>query len=335
MYKWRKPVKMTRFAAIAVAALLPVALAAEPTCYEKRFAVTQLDGAHAEVFAEICGVSPGAPVQVLLHGGAYDHRYWDVPHQPDDYSYVAAAVAQGYATVNLDRLGYGASTRPAGQALTFAAGAAAVAQVITQIESGALGVAPGPIILNGHSMGGIVAEMVAGAETAVAAMIVSGLANTPDDGGAEEDDGDAGGPPDGPPPFVPATSDPRFDGQDWAEGYLVTAPGVRPMIFHAEDAIAPEMVAVEEAISDTLAVAELAAVMGGGAPRPTFAGPTLYVLGQFDRIACEGQDCAERFAGTDWHEIIPGAGHSLNLSLAAPEFYALTFRWLAEQGLAP
>ncbi len=116
---------------------------------------------------------------------------------------------------------------------------------------------------------------------------------------------------------------------------MTTVPNLRPMIFHAPGTIEAPLAALEEELRDTIANAELRAVMSGGTDRPAFSGPSVYYLGQFDRIACEGQDCAERFAGTDWHIIVPNAGHSLNLSRAAPAFFEATFDWLDANGLAP
>lgn len=311
--------------------------AADLQCRDVMFTPSVASVDDAQLHATVCSSRPladGLPVQILLHGGAYDHRYWDWPHDPERYSYVLAAVRRGYVTVNLDRLGYGASTRPDGRRLTFEMGAEAVIGVILALEDGDLGMQPGPIILNGHSMGGIVAEHVAARHEGIAALIVSGLPNIP--AGHHDDDDRQGGPPRGDgPPFVPAVSDPRFATEPWAEGYMTTAPGVRTRLFHAEGMVDPEIAELEEAWKDTLSQAELTSVMSGGSHRPAFTGPALYVLGRHDAIACQGQDCAARFAGTDWHLIVDGAGHSLNLSLAAPTFFDATFDWLQAQGLAP
>lgn len=336
---------LVRLAALlATATLAPAATFAAPNCRAMTFDVTGVAAEPAQIHAQVCAsasAAPSAPVQLLLHGGSYDHRYWDVPLDPDRYSYVTAATEQGYITVNVDRLGYGDSTRPDGATLTFEAGAAAMSQVIDQIQSGALGEPPRHIVLNGHSMGGIVAEIIAGTRSDIAALIVSGLANTPEgDDDAEDDETGPGGPGEGGPPtgavpFIDAAEDPRFAAAPWAQGYMTTAPGARMHIFHAPDTYAPDVAELEHEMRDTIAGAELRSVMSGGTERPVFAGPKVYFLGQYDVIACEGRPCDQRFPEPGAHQIIAAAGHSINLSLAAPEFYQQTFDWLAGQGLAP
>lgn len=324
-------------AAIVILGTVADAKDVHADCAPRVFEVELAQSDPVSLAAEICwpdAATEKPVVQVLLHGGAYDRRYWDPPAGNARYSYRAAANARGYVTVNLDRLGYGKSTRPDGSHLTFDLGAEAVGEVLEQIATGGLGRDVGAIVLNGHSMGGIVGEIVAGSSAHVAALVVSGLANSADHTGPDSEDVDDG-PPAGINPFIPASQDARFTGEAWADHYMTTAPGVRPMIFHADGTFEDQIPGLEEELRDTIAVAELRAVMSGRQARPDFAGPSVYFLGQHDAIACEGQDCGERFAGTDRHVIVPGAGHSINLSLAAPAFFDLTFAWLEAQGLAP
>lgn len=315
-----------------IGASLP-SFANTPDCRTDRFEIDLPKMANASIFAQICRpdqMPEGTSVQILLHGGAYDHRYWDWPNRPETYSYVLAATQRKFVTVNIDRLGYGRSSRPDGRQLSFELGAEAVSQLVDLIKDGGLGFVPGSVVLNGHSMGGIVAEIVAGQNPDVDGLIVSGLANS---GGAPEDGDDEGGGPPIQSLFVSATEDAKFADAGWADGYITTAPHVRGRLFHAPDAIDPANMRLEEALKDTLGVAEIAAVQSGGADRPEFAGPSLYVLGQFDVIACEGQDCAVRFHGSDALQIVAGAGHSLNVSTSAQAFYELTFEWLHANGL--
>ncbi|KAK6428204.1 hypothetical protein LTR95_015654 [Oleoguttula sp. CCFEE 5521] len=44
-------------------------------------------------------------MQILTHGGMFDHRYWDATIDRKQYSYVYAAVNAGYTVLNYDRLG--------------------------------------------------------------------------------------------------------------------------------------------------------------------------------------------------------------------------------------
>lgn len=304
-----------------------LAEAETPNCSAKRVALSLEEVPSASLFVEVCGDPvDGAAVQVLLHGGAYDHRYWDWPHA----SFVEAANDEGYVTLNVDRLGYGFSTRPDGRTLTFALGALAIHQLVEQVSSGSFGFKPGTIILNGHSMGGIIAELVAAQSNDVDAIVISGLANSDDTVQEEESD-------DGPPiqqMFTLAAKDPRFSNLPFADTYLTTAPTSRVTLFHGRGAIQPSSARMEEVYKHTLSLAEIAGVQSG-VNRPPFVGKALYVLGQYDVIACQGKDCHERFSGSNRHAILDSAGHSLNTSAKAEEFYALTFRWLSENGLAP
>ncbi|KZT59586.1 alpha/beta-hydrolase [Calocera cornea HHB12733] len=49
-----------------------------------------------------------------MHGIAFDSSYWDLPYQPQNYSYVYAAAQAGYTTFRYDRLGTGKSDFPSG-----------------------------------------------------------------------------------------------------------------------------------------------------------------------------------------------------------------------------
>ena len=74
------------------------------TCRDYFFPVTmsQDDPTTYRVYGELCArgrLTARTPVQVLLHGGTYDHAYWDWPYRPDIYSYVQQATRQGFATL--------------------------------------------------------------------------------------------------------------------------------------------------------------------------------------------------------------------------------------------
>jgi hypothetical protein len=58
-------------------------------------------------------------LQVLVHGACYTHEYFDLPYQPESYSYVEWAHRNGWAVLNIDRLGNGVSSHPRGRSWTW------------------------------------------------------------------------------------------------------------------------------------------------------------------------------------------------------------------------
>lgn len=310
----------------------------EFACEEHSFSVevSSLKSDRQQVYAVICRVGQwlrDSPVQVLLHGGAYDHRYWDWPYRPDTYSYVRQAALAGYVTVNLDRLGYGRSSRPEGNLLDFETGAEAVRQVAQQIKGGAVGPGSRVVVLNGHSMGGLIAVRAA-AHGDVSAVIVSGILPAKNrrfegEGRPREDRISQ--------EFHPATADPRFAEQPWSAGYVTTRPGSRTRAFHYPGTYEPAIAAVEEAIADTVSIGELRSVQtesgAEDASHTPVQVPTAYVLGHHDTIACPDGDCTtdSRADGADL--IVASSGHSINASIGAQEFYLWTFAWIRGLGI--
>ena len=311
-------------------------------CRGHQFPIRLPDGGRYHIYGELClrgRLTARTPVQILLHGGSYDHAYWDWPYQPRTYSYVWHATRAGYATLNLDRLGYGRSSRPDPSTLDFAVGGQAVHQVVRQLRRGVLGPRLRTIILNGHSMGGLVAERAA-AHGGVDAVLISGIPPRAPDLPDEETPEEPGDPM---YPFYPAERDPKFAARRLAPGYLTTRPGTRAEAFHYPGMYDPGILVSEERLKDTLTIAELRSVRPDPsdprrAQHATSGGhvPTAYVLGRHDVIACrQTADCTTdpRAAGAD--HIAADSGHSINTSLGAVAFYRWTFDWLARTGVGP
>ncbi|WP_041259287.1 alpha/beta hydrolase [Pseudofrankia inefficax] len=107
----------------------------------------------------------GAPVLVLLPGGGYGRRYFDLPDS--GYSQADHHARRGTVVVALDHLGSGDSTIPAAEVTTLpvvaAADHAAVTTVLDRLRKGTL--APGEfpsikikgVVAAGQSMGGHIA----------------------------------------------------------------------------------------------------------------------------------------------------------------------------------
>ncbi|MGH7436403.1 MAG: alpha/beta hydrolase, partial [Polyangiaceae bacterium] len=113
---------------------------ADLRCAQVSFPVSLAAGqaADSRVVAWLCarGAVEGRTIQVLLHGGTYDHNYWDFPLMPDQYSYVRAATRAGYVTLNVDRLGSGLSSHPNPDTLTLHVNAFSVHQIVGALREG-------------------------------------------------------------------------------------------------------------------------------------------------------------------------------------------------------
>lgn len=311
-------------------------------CTALMLPVRQFPGATRvlEVYGELCSQGPvdaTTPVQVLIHGGSYNHAYWDWPYQPERYSYVRAATRAGFVTLNVDRLGYGRSDHPDPLSLDFRVAAYVTHQLVQYLRSGALGPAYRTVVLNGHSMGGLTAEREASAYRDVDAVIVTGVGHDfAVTGIAQVAD-----------KFYPATLDPKF-GLSLPVGYLTTVPGNRLRTFVEPGEVDPGIAETEERLKDTLSPTELTGITLDSYDHAITRGitaPVLYALGQHDLIWCpttkdcntDPQPAREHLFyadGTSYTSyVVQGAGHSVNMNTVAPDFYGETFRWLAAQGI--
>lgn len=117
------------------------------------------------------------PLQVLVHGATYNHRYWDFPAVNGvDYSYARYMAAREYAVLALDLPGTGESDKPSGADLTLAQIGSAVRQVVEALRSGANPLAHNfrPIVLVGHSAGSVAATYVQANWHPADALVVTG-----------------------------------------------------------------------------------------------------------------------------------------------------------------
>ncbi len=101
----------------------------------------------------------GRPLIAALHGGTYTAQYFDVAGSAQG-SFMDVAAAAGYQVVSFDRPGYGGSSALAPPENTFARHAELLAPAIAQVAVEA------PVLLVGHSIGGMIALMIAGAQPA-------------------------------------------------------------------------------------------------------------------------------------------------------------------------
>jgi pimeloyl-ACP methyl ester carboxylesterase len=183
---------------------------------------------------------------------------------------------------------------------------------VDRLRDGTFGPRFRQVVLNAHSLGGLVAYDTA-RRGGITAMIISGMpTSAPTHRIAEPF-----------PPFYPAEQDPKFADRGWPTGYLTTMPGTRAETFLYPGTYAPTVPYLEETWKDTVPEPELLAI--GTPPTPVNV-PTLSALGRHDSFYC-----AETCPPVD--AVIPNAGHSINMSRGAPAFYTLTFDWLTAQSI--
>jgi pimeloyl-ACP methyl ester carboxylesterase len=101
------------------------------------------------------------PLIAALHGGTYTARYYDVAGSGQG-GFLDVAAAAGYPVVAFDRPGYGGSTALSPAENTFTQHAVLLAGAITQAAARA---GADRVFLTGHSIGGMIAMMIAAAET--------------------------------------------------------------------------------------------------------------------------------------------------------------------------
>lgn len=123
----------------------------------------------------------GRPLIVTLHGGLYTGRYFDVATARAG-SLVDVATLLGFPVVSFDRPSYGDSDALAAEENTFERQAELLGAAIAQVADGR------GVVLVGHSIGGIIALMVAALDGGPALLGVSatGMGAVIPAGGASE-----------------------------------------------------------------------------------------------------------------------------------------------------
>lgn len=248
----------------------------------------------------------GGQTVLMLHGVGGGRQAWEVSGTGD------ALAAAGFTALAADFPGYGLSAPV--QPYDLAGMAGAVIDTLARLGGG-------PAILVGHSMGGMVAqEVIARAPQAVAGLVLAGTSP-------------AFGKPGG--DWQQAFLQSRFAPLDAGLGMAglaqqlvpaMVAPGTAPAAIAAAQAM---MAGVPEA-TYRAAVAALVA-FDRRANLPNIAVPTLVITGEHDRTAAPdaARKTAERIAGAQC-EILPGAGHLLNIEQPAA-FNTVLLRFLQQR----
>jgi pimeloyl-ACP methyl ester carboxylesterase len=168
-------------------------------------------------------------VQVLLHGGTYNHKYWDAGTiNGVDYSYARFMAEQCYSVLALDRLGAGESSKPDGDFLDKDENAASIAQVLISLRANhnPAGKKFKQIALVGHSLGTFSAIYTLGSYGPLAdALVATGWVTAPG--------------------VVPI--DPAFFQALLANPYIVLPSDARSALFYYPPSADPEVIAYDNA----------------------------------------------------------------------------------------
>lgn len=102
---------------------------------------------------------------VLSHGDGYDESFWTFPEK--GYSVVDDLATRGHVSVSYDRLGYGESDKPNGNAICIGTEATVLRQIVDQLKAGTYtSKAEKPsfsrLAVVGHSASGFIVEQMQG-----------------------------------------------------------------------------------------------------------------------------------------------------------------------------
>ena len=276
------------------------------------------------------GAQPSG-VLLALHGLGFGEFFWDFTDVPG-YDLADGLARDGHAVAAIDRPGYGASTRPNGNALCIGSQADMAHQMIAALRSGdytATGESAAPrfsrVALAGHSAGGEIAEVEAASFSDVDALAILGWADQTTSVfvlqtfAAATQDCLLGAAPDGYAPF----------GRTAADFH-------QAMFANADPAVVAAVTARRnpDPCGDDLSV--LAALAGNQTQTQTIKVPVLLLHGEKDALFPPPADQLQklRFLGSSdvTAATIAGSGHALTLERSAPEVRTRISQWLARHG---
>jgi pimeloyl-ACP methyl ester carboxylesterase len=355
----RLPIKLTSalFACGVLLGSLTAAVPAEAaaiSCTDTELPVTGpglpplVPGAPATVHGRLCLPAGEAPdtVQLLVHGGTYNSAYWDLPYQPERYSYQRDMATHGYATFAADQLGAGASSRPLSLPLTVQAMAESMHEVIGHLRAGRAGGARfAKVVIVGHSVGSGVVAAEASTYHDVDAVVLTGITHLPALPVLALGAGLG---------LQPALLDDQLGHLGSDPLYFTTRPGARAGLFYAAGDADPRVIAADEATKDQVSVPGMGTVALFGIVLPATWGitvPVFQVAGEKDVLFCGSlalRDCSNaatlRAQEAPYYRdpsklsmfVLPGAGHSVALHENAGLYRDATRSWLAGRlGITP
>ncbi|MET9627333.1 alpha/beta hydrolase [Lentzea sp. NPDC006480] len=274
--------------------------------------------------ARLCVPAGATTIQVLIPGGTYDRTYWDVGFDPDAHSFTRAQNAAGFATLALDRLGTGKSSKPLSALVTASTQASAVHQVIQTLKPRF-----SKVIVAGHSIGSAMAMIEAGTWHDVDGVLVTGFTHKMNY-----------------ITVVPVLANMVPAGLDL--GYLTTMPDTRYNSFHKPGPLVPGAIAFDESTKDVFAATEAVdTILLNTVIIPISRNinvPVMIALGNDfhfcgSGVPLMGSDCSSPAAlKADEGQFFPSApslntfildgyGHSINYAPNAPGYLSAVATW--------
>lgn len=266
------------------------------------------------------GSPRGRPLQVTLHGGNYNHSYWDIPtFNGHPYSYARFMAQQQYAVLALDLLGTGESGKPDADFISFKEMAGAVHQMLACLRKGdnPAGCAFDRIVLVGHSLGSALAACVQGTYQDADAVVSTGLVFVPHQR-----------------PLDPAL----VTGIAQQHPYFKLPPAVRQELFYAHGT-APEVRAHDARLDDIIPRGYVFTIFPFlEDPSVTrvdqVTSPVLVQLGELDGLAPGALASQEKAvwsrASSVTVQVLPGTGHSFNGHLTNQTSWRGIDAWLSQ-----
>jgi alpha-beta hydrolase superfamily lysophospholipase len=118
----------------------------------------------------VYGESDDKPLVLLVHGASDTHKVFDFTN---GYEAAEDLAKKGYGVLAIDRVGYGASSKPNGDTLGFTNAAGYLHEVIQDVRGGALGFTPPAVVTLGPSAGADIVIVEAGTYHDVDGVIVA------------------------------------------------------------------------------------------------------------------------------------------------------------------
>ncbi|MFD5824977.1 alpha/beta hydrolase [Lentzea sp. NPDC060358] len=229
-------------AAVLLAALIPVPSTANAaTTCEDVFTPVQFGLVRQTMYGRLCVPQGARTVQVLVPGGTYTSGYWDIPVDGETRSVTRAMNKAGVATMTVDRIGSGRSSKPLSILVDVPSQAEAVHQVVQNLRSRFA-----KVLVGGHSIGSAIAMVEAGTYRDVDGVLVTGMTHQWDYVRAVPALTN----------LIPALLDPKLSVRGLDVGYLTTAPGTRYTMFHAPGPNIASVVALDESTKDVVSASE-------------------------------------------------------------------------------